>query len=131
MESHITSTLDGMYDRAKQALMLETDRPHVLREMNGAAKLSGESKRPLPPIKDYSDRGGFPNGRPQAATAVLAEAVVVSVRSRSSVQVARGLCNMRELREASAWRIALSLVCLCSAISIVAFNSGAVYGFNK
>lgn len=44
-----------------------------------AAKLSGESKRPLPPMKDYSDRSGFPNGRPQAATAVLAEAVVVSV----------------------------------------------------
>jgi threonine dehydrogenase-like Zn-dependent dehydrogenase len=33
MESHITSTVDGMYDRVKQALMLETDRPHVLREM--------------------------------------------------------------------------------------------------
>ena len=33
MESHITSTLDGIYDRVKQALMLETDRPHVLREM--------------------------------------------------------------------------------------------------
>ena len=33
MESHITSTFDGMYDRVKQALMLETDRPHVLREM--------------------------------------------------------------------------------------------------
>lgn len=33
MESHITSTIDGMYDRVKQTLMLETDRPHVLREM--------------------------------------------------------------------------------------------------
>jgi threonine dehydrogenase-like Zn-dependent dehydrogenase len=33
MEAHITSTVDAMYDRAKQALMLETDRPHVLREM--------------------------------------------------------------------------------------------------
>jgi len=33
MESHITSTVDGIYDRVKQALMLETDRPHVLREM--------------------------------------------------------------------------------------------------
>lgn len=33
MESHVTSTIDGMYDRVKQALMLETDRPHVLREM--------------------------------------------------------------------------------------------------
>ena len=33
MEAHATATLDSMYDRAKQALMLETDRPHVLREM--------------------------------------------------------------------------------------------------
>jgi threonine dehydrogenase-like Zn-dependent dehydrogenase len=33
MESHISSTVDGIYDRVKQALMLETDRPHVLREM--------------------------------------------------------------------------------------------------
>jgi threonine dehydrogenase-like Zn-dependent dehydrogenase len=33
LEAHITSTVDAMYDRAKQALMMETDRPHVLREM--------------------------------------------------------------------------------------------------
>jgi threonine dehydrogenase-like Zn-dependent dehydrogenase len=33
MEAHVTSTLDSVYDRAKQALMAETDRPHVLREM--------------------------------------------------------------------------------------------------
>ncbi|HEY2024726.1 zinc-dependent alcohol dehydrogenase [Paraburkholderia sp.] len=33
MESHATRSFDAMYDRAKQALMLETDRPHVLREM--------------------------------------------------------------------------------------------------
>ncbi|AFT89356.1 zinc-dependent alcohol dehydrogenase [Paraburkholderia phenoliruptrix] len=33
MESHATRSLDAMYDRAKQAVMLETDRPHVLREM--------------------------------------------------------------------------------------------------
>ncbi|MFL6685398.1 zinc-dependent alcohol dehydrogenase [Paraburkholderia graminis] len=33
MESHATRSLDSMYDRAKQAEMLETDRPHVLREM--------------------------------------------------------------------------------------------------
>jgi threonine dehydrogenase-like Zn-dependent dehydrogenase len=33
MEAHATSTVDSMYDRAKQAVMLETDRPHVLREM--------------------------------------------------------------------------------------------------
>ncbi|QQC66939.1 zinc-dependent alcohol dehydrogenase [Paraburkholderia ginsengisoli] len=33
MESHASSSLDAIYDRAKQAVMLETDRPHVLREM--------------------------------------------------------------------------------------------------
>jgi threonine dehydrogenase-like Zn-dependent dehydrogenase len=33
MEAHATATLDAIYDRAKQAMMLETDRPHVLREM--------------------------------------------------------------------------------------------------
>src|ERR687884_1385152 len=33
MEAHSMATLDSMYDRAKQAVMLETDRPHVLREM--------------------------------------------------------------------------------------------------
>jgi threonine dehydrogenase-like Zn-dependent dehydrogenase len=33
MEAHATATIDSMYDRAKQAVMLETDRPHVLREM--------------------------------------------------------------------------------------------------
>jgi hypothetical protein len=44
-----------------------------------AAKLSGQSVVPLPPVKDYSDRSGFPNGRPQSATTVLTEAVVVSL----------------------------------------------------
>ena len=33
MEAHATATIDSLYDRAKQAVMLETDRPHVLREM--------------------------------------------------------------------------------------------------
>ena len=33
MEAHATATLDSMYDRVKQSLMLETDRAHVLREM--------------------------------------------------------------------------------------------------
>jgi len=33
MESHATRSVDSLYDRAKQAVMLETDRPHVLREM--------------------------------------------------------------------------------------------------
>jgi threonine dehydrogenase-like Zn-dependent dehydrogenase len=33
LEAHATGSLDAMYDRAKQALMLESDRAHVLREM--------------------------------------------------------------------------------------------------
>jgi len=33
MESHVGGSIDTFYDRAKQAMMLETDRPHVLREM--------------------------------------------------------------------------------------------------
>lgn len=33
MESHVTRSFDAIYDRVKQAVMLETDRPHVLREM--------------------------------------------------------------------------------------------------
>lgn len=33
MESHISRSADSVYDRVKQAVMLETDRPHVLREM--------------------------------------------------------------------------------------------------
>ncbi|CAN7792889.1 glutathione-dependent formaldehyde dehydrogenase [Paraburkholderia hospita] len=33
MESHATRSFDAVYDRVKQAMMLETDRPHVLREM--------------------------------------------------------------------------------------------------
>jgi threonine dehydrogenase-like Zn-dependent dehydrogenase len=33
LEAHATATLDSVYDRVKQAVMLESDRPHVLREM--------------------------------------------------------------------------------------------------
>ncbi|MBV9519655.1 MAG: glutathione-dependent formaldehyde dehydrogenase [Hyphomicrobiales bacterium] len=33
LEAHATATLDSAYDKIKQSLMLETDRPHVLREM--------------------------------------------------------------------------------------------------
>ena len=33
MEAHAAPSTDSMYDRAKLALMLESDRPHVLREM--------------------------------------------------------------------------------------------------
>jgi threonine dehydrogenase-like Zn-dependent dehydrogenase len=44
LEAHITSHIDSMYDRVKQAVMAESDRPHVLREMiyvaQGGATLS-------------------------------------------------------------------------------------------
>jgi threonine dehydrogenase-like Zn-dependent dehydrogenase len=33
LEAHTTRSIDSIYDRAKQAVMAETDRPHVLREM--------------------------------------------------------------------------------------------------
>lgn len=33
LEAHATGSIDSMMDRAKQAVMLETDRPHVLREI--------------------------------------------------------------------------------------------------
>jgi threonine dehydrogenase-like Zn-dependent dehydrogenase len=33
MEAHPSHSIDSMFDRAKQAVMMETDRPHVLREM--------------------------------------------------------------------------------------------------
>jgi threonine dehydrogenase-like Zn-dependent dehydrogenase len=33
LEAHATATIDSIYDRVKQAVMLETDRPHVLREI--------------------------------------------------------------------------------------------------
>lgn len=33
LEAHATRSLDSMYDRVKQAMMLESDRAHVLREM--------------------------------------------------------------------------------------------------
>lgn len=33
LEAHATASLDSAYDRVKQAVMAETDRPHVLREM--------------------------------------------------------------------------------------------------
>ena len=41
MEAHATATLDSIYDRAKQALMLETDRAHVLREMMYVCRPAG------------------------------------------------------------------------------------------
>jgi threonine dehydrogenase-like Zn-dependent dehydrogenase len=41
MEAHATATPDSIYDRAKQAVMLETDRPHVLREMMYVCRPAG------------------------------------------------------------------------------------------
>ena len=41
MEAHPTHSLDSMMDRAKQALMAETGRPHVLREMIYACRPAG------------------------------------------------------------------------------------------
>ncbi len=41
MEAHGTTTLSHVYDRAKQALMLETDRPDVLRQMAYVCRPAG------------------------------------------------------------------------------------------
>jgi threonine dehydrogenase-like Zn-dependent dehydrogenase len=41
MESHVTRSFDGIYDRIKQAVMLESDRPHVLREMMYVCRPAG------------------------------------------------------------------------------------------
>jgi threonine dehydrogenase-like Zn-dependent dehydrogenase len=41
MEAHAARSLDSMLDRAKQAVMLGTDRPHVLREMMYVCRPAG------------------------------------------------------------------------------------------
>jgi len=41
LEAHATGSLDAMYDRAKQAMMLETDRAHVLREIMYVCRPAG------------------------------------------------------------------------------------------
>jgi threonine dehydrogenase-like Zn-dependent dehydrogenase len=41
LEAHATATIDSMYDNAKQSMMLETDRPHVLREMMYVCRPAG------------------------------------------------------------------------------------------
>jgi threonine dehydrogenase-like Zn-dependent dehydrogenase len=41
LEAHATHSLDSMMDRAKQAMMAESDRPHVLREMIYACRPAG------------------------------------------------------------------------------------------
>jgi len=46
LEAHATATVDSMYDRAKQMLMLETDRPHVLREIFYVCRPAGTVSMP-------------------------------------------------------------------------------------
>jgi threonine dehydrogenase-like Zn-dependent dehydrogenase len=41
MEAHASVALEHIYDRVKQAMMLETDRPHVLREMAYVCRAAG------------------------------------------------------------------------------------------
>ena len=41
MEAHATRSIHSLYDRAKQAVMLESDRPHVLREMMYVCRPAG------------------------------------------------------------------------------------------
>src|ERR1700716_889046 len=41
MEAHATATLDAVYDKIKQSVMLESDRPHVLREMMYVCRPAG------------------------------------------------------------------------------------------
>jgi threonine dehydrogenase-like Zn-dependent dehydrogenase len=41
MEAHASGSVDSMVDRAKQAVLLGTDRPHVLREMMYACRPAG------------------------------------------------------------------------------------------
>jgi threonine dehydrogenase-like Zn-dependent dehydrogenase len=41
LEAHATGSIDSMYDRVKQAMMLENDRPHVLREIMYVCRAAG------------------------------------------------------------------------------------------
>jgi threonine dehydrogenase-like Zn-dependent dehydrogenase len=41
LEAHATGSVDAVYDRVKQATMMESDRPHVLREMIYACRPAG------------------------------------------------------------------------------------------
>ncbi len=41
LEAHATGHIDSMVDRAKQAVMMESDRPHVLREMMYVCRPAG------------------------------------------------------------------------------------------
>jgi len=41
MEAHAGGSFDAVYDKVKQTLMLETDRPHVIREMMYVCRPAG------------------------------------------------------------------------------------------
>ena len=41
LEAHATRSIDSLYDRVKQAMFLESDRPHVLREMMYVCRPAG------------------------------------------------------------------------------------------
>jgi threonine dehydrogenase-like Zn-dependent dehydrogenase len=41
LEAHATATIDSIYDKVKQSVMMETDRPHVLREMMYVCRPAG------------------------------------------------------------------------------------------
>lgn len=72
MEAHATATLDSVYDRVKQALMLESDRPHVLREMAyvlSPGRCAVDSRRPWRADRQGADghdheQGADPAHRP-------------------------------------------------------------------
>ena len=41
MEAHAGGSLDAVYDKVKQSVMLQTDRPHVIREMMYVCRPAG------------------------------------------------------------------------------------------
>jgi threonine dehydrogenase-like Zn-dependent dehydrogenase len=63
MEAHAARGVDSMLDRAKQAVMLETDRPHVLREMIYVCRPAGVLSVPgvYGGLVDKLPFGGFMN----------------------------------------------------------------------
>jgi threonine dehydrogenase-like Zn-dependent dehydrogenase len=63
MEAHAARSVDSMLDRAKQAVMLETDRPHVLREMIYVCRPAGVLSVPgvYGGLVDKLPFGGFMN----------------------------------------------------------------------
>jgi threonine dehydrogenase-like Zn-dependent dehydrogenase len=46
MEAHVSRSIDSAYDRVKQALLMETGRPHVLREMIYVCRPGGTLSMP-------------------------------------------------------------------------------------